>query len=359
MTTDHRVIATAADAILAKAATVRAGYYKDPFLEPLAVQAVGISTSGRDRKQFQPIIKKGTHARVCCIDRAIEGYLNLPHEKPPQVVVLGAGKDTSFYRHASKAPQGGGSSSSTKSQKADWFEVDFPLVMAQKAAILQSQVYKSKVEEKKEGQQMWRISNKWAPHWSSHLIGFDLRESPELLLQKLQECGFEGASRPVLFVVECVHMYLPKATVSRLWRFVAQTCPSNTHIVLYDTIVGRDRFGTVMEQHLRRAQVATEESCLVQTRSLDDHLALFTKEAGFCHAVGCNMWSAYQTILTNEQRMTANRAEILDEMEEWMMIMQHYCFVVARTKESSPVLCEVGGSSCLGFQKHQCREASG
>lgn len=149
---DRPIIATADDAILAKRATVAAGYYEDPFVEAIAAHASGMSSSpaqasrtlsplheterfpgasnrlpsldegenisnqinssqqpvhhppnsgspvpvrrtmrpspfpannpmrpspSREKHQ-QPIIKRGTHARVCCIDRAITAFAQLP-----------------------------------------------------------------------------------------------------------------------------------------------------------------------------------------------------------------------------------------------------------------------------------------
>ena len=41
------------------------------------------------------------------------------------------------------------------------------------------------------------------------------------------------------------------------------------------------------------------------------------------------MMAAYEIVLTSGEREHANRCEMLDEIEEWMLIMKHYCFVIA------------------------------
>jgi hypothetical protein len=66
------------------------------------------------------------------------------------------------------------------------------------------------------------------------------------------------------------------------------------------------------------------------------------------------MWAAYESIVTSEQRQLANRAELLDEVEEWMLIMRHYCFVVATTAKDDS-LTEIGPNSKLGFVQGKCQ----
>jgi hypothetical protein len=71
----------------------------------------------------------------------------------------------------------------------------------------------------------------------------------------------------------------------------------------------------------------------------------------FWQATGCDMWSAYNHVITAEQRRRANQCEFLDEVEEWMIIMRHYCVVVASTQQCTirKRYCEVGKDSPMGF----------
>ena len=129
----------------------------------------------------------------------------------------------------------------------------------------------------------------------------------------------------------------------------------------------------MMEQNLSQAGVAAADSCLVQTRTLAQHLDQLGG-ANWPAAVGCDMWTAYDTVLTMEQRQRANRAEFLDELEEWRLIMKHYCFFAAAATTITAAAaaaaasgatsigeryCEVGSASPLGFRNGQCQYRKG
>ena len=395
--TDRLVIRTADDALLAKEATVRAGYYDDAFLLPLAEQSWGGGISSGGGKQFQPIIKRGTHARVGCIDRVVTEFLSGGKEAEQtqwqgeeqeegqegkgtdggrqrvlQVVVLGAGKDTGFFRQVSqrsKRPrEGQQQQQQAQSQPAVlWIEVDFPPVMQRKFTTLQSApVYRQRRASmtssgsgvsSNESTFIQKAQHDWpeASDWQHWLVGHDLRATPGQLLEKLKQCKLQ-TDQPVLFVVECVQMYMPHTAVGGLWRSVVSSCAKAT-VVLYEPILLHgDRFGQVMEQHMLRANVVKGDSCLVQVRTLEQQLQALL-DCGFSHATGCSMYEAYHTILTTEQRQRAANAEFLDEVEEWKMIMEHYCLVVATTTDKAATttggigmdLCRVGSDGLVGF----------
>lgn len=121
--------------------------------------------------------------------------------------------------------------------------------------------------------------------------------------------------------------------------------------MVYDPIAQYDAFGEVMEKHLVSAGMAGAHTSLLQTRTLEQQLKKLT-DCGFEVAVGCDMWSAYETILTDEQRVRANQCELLDELEEWRLLMQHYCLAVGSSKSSG--FCEVGHASPMGFLEKKC-----
>jgi hypothetical protein len=180
------------------------------------------------------------------------------------------------------------------------------------------------------------------------MIGHDLRD--EKLLDKLKSFNHKA---PTLFVLECVVMYLPDDTSHSLLKSLCQQC-ANASILLYDPILGQDPFGKVMEDHLRRARVVASDSSMVKVRTLQQQLERLIA-CGFTRAVGCDMWSAYQSLLSDEQRMRANRCEFLDEHEEWIMIMQHYCVAVAVNNKKLEQLCLVGKATPMGFMDGMCQ----
>ncbi len=84
------------------------------------------------------------------------------------------------------------------------------------------------------------ISPREAPSLSSsyHLVGHDLRSSPESLFQKLlhQDHGYDESS-PTLFVLECVLMYLPGTSVVDLLVWCTPTWAKNTENVTFSVIL--------------------------------------------------------------------------------------------------------------------------
>ena len=191
---------------------------------------------------------------------------------------------------------------------------------------------------------------------SCHLVDFDLRESPLDLIHKLSQHGLNGELDSILFVVECMQLYLEEGISRTLWTSLASQY-QRACLVLFDPIVGNSSsFGSVMEQNLLRAKIITHSSSMVQTRSLQQQLMKFVDICGWQKAIGCDMWSAYNSVLTAQQRQHAQSCEFLDELEEWILIMQHYCFVVACSTESGLDFCQVG--PLLGLDASRCESRS-
>eukprot|EP00978_Attheya_sp_CCMP212_P022791 scaffold68554_cov44-Attheya_sp.AAC.2 len=213
-----------------------------------------------------------------------------------------------------------------------------------------------------------------------HFVAHDLRQSVQSLLERLVRSHGLQPELPTLVVLECVQMYLPEEESRELWRAIANTFP-RAHVALYDPILLEDSFGRVMEQHLRNAGVLprmhpnhdddnhdTIRMSLTVTQTLEQQVRKLN-ECGFDTVVGCDMWNAYETVVTPLQRRRANQCEMLDEVEEWILIMRHYCLVVASTSTSTssttdtnitlPTLCRIGPDSPMGFTEGKCISMSG
>eukprot|EP00535_Pseudo-nitzschia_heimii_P006107 CAMPEP_0197185210 /NCGR_PEP_ID=MMETSP1423-20130617/11440_1 /TAXON_ID=476441 /ORGANISM="Pseudo-nitzschia heimii, Strain UNC1101" /LENGTH=377 /DNA_ID=CAMNT_0042636213 /DNA_START=35 /DNA_END=1165 /DNA_ORIENTATION=+ len=367
---DRSIKATADNAMMAKLATTRAGYYVDPFLDAFyrypdkgscrriggSSAAAGSKTGGEGNSRMrtiQPIIKRGTHARVCVIDRVISCFLKMKLESPAptacQVVVLGAGKDTSYFRCRNGILLGDGvleekaqGKEATGNQqqmcnyvqrRIDWYEVDHVSVVEEKASLIRkSNILKPfcpLLVKTKHGYESLASSNSskkfheqldTSPLSSSsyHLVGHDLRDSPSTLLEKLDL----DPTLPTLFVMECVSMYIPITQSKDILQAVSLSTET-VFIACYEPILGNrrlgreDPFGSVMERNFVKMGVVSPESCLLHTRTLKDQLKKLIECDGFSRAVGCDMSSAYETIVTDAQRRRANQSEFMDEYEEW------------------------------------------
>ena len=251
---DHKVIATADDAILSKLHASSMGYYQDPFLSHFAKDAEGLTSSSRlscsmptssrhpddslrnrPRHEMashhpsnrhihhgqknvggQPLMRRGSFARVCCIDRAISTFLSLSpavdeanvkrqtHLKPSttrQVIILGAGKDSTYLRYQAgllTTPPDLSMNSSTPNV-VKWYEVDFATVIDAKRQILQS--LPSNLSTFSGGSDD-NCQNEF------YLVAHDLRSPTQDLFRTLTQQHNFDVNVPTLFVLECVLMYL-------------------------------------------------------------------------------------------------------------------------------------------------------
>lgn len=278
------------------------------------------------------------------MDRIIKSFTKT--RENPHIVVLGAGKDTTFFRYIAGLLV-------EEPKRVHWYEVDHPSMIQSKARIIQQQQSTFHAQVKNHSSGGFIVTTDQAKNSPCHLVGHDLRESPSELIQKLSQHGLDETIHPILFVVECVQLYLEESSSRALWTYLAQRCPQAC-LVLFDPIVGvNSSFGTVMEKNLLRVKVITPNSSMVQTRTLSQQLDKFVDLCGWQQAIGCDMWWAYHTILTPEQRQRAQSCEFLDELEEWKLIMQHYCVVVACTTSTGLDLCHAG--PLLGLEASKCQ----
>jgi len=309
----------------------------------------------------QPVIRRGTHARVCVVDYAISTFLSLCQDlKEVQVVILGSGRDTTYLRsqcdllhdkcprNDSEANQDKQSSTNTKHRtrgNVTWYEVDHPSVINDKHDLLLTcDLFDFKSQKVMDGEKMKSfiisptqirsgnnipdntISNPSALE-PCHLVSYDLRNSFELLLHNMQENHGLQNHVPTLFVMECVQMYLPEEGSRDILRTITEAM-AHPIMAIFDPIIQYDGFGQVMAQNLIKARITDSSMSLVNTRTLSAQLEKL-KDCGFKTVTGCDFYSAYEMVLTAEDRRRANMAEMLDEVEEWMLIARHYCFLVA------------------------------
>ena len=337
---DKAIRSTATNALETKIATVHAGYYDDPILALLPPPS----------RLVQPMIKRGTYARMYCVDRAIKVFCDLFPQR--QIIVIGSGLDSPFFRCTDSLGD---------EQKTVWIEIDHPQVISQKISMLQKlgglrntpsftisrsvatgcQAIHHSVNS--EGLQKLSLLN--------YLIDFDLRGDLSLLQKNISQTPSFNHSHPTLIVSECVQMYLPVEASSRLLKLFTSFLP-RLYFVSYEPVLKADPFGRVMESNLKAASMIDDESCLTRLRTMHDLLNHF-KSIGCEQGVACDMWAAYESVLSNDDRQKANRCEFLDEVEEWIMIMQHYCFLVARSDRSceGEEFCSVGPRSHVGFNE--------
>ena len=93
---DAAIRQTDSDAILARYSAVQKGYLSDPFVRPL------LPRGGHLQPARPPLINIGTYVRSEAIDKLVNQWLDLASAegRQSQIVSLGAGSDTRFWRIA-------------------------------------------------------------------------------------------------------------------------------------------------------------------------------------------------------------------------------------------------------------------
>jgi len=160
---------------------------------------------------------------------------------------------------------------------------------------------------------------------------------------------------PTLFLLECVQMNLPESVSRNILTIITQT-HHHPCLILYDPILLHDPFGKIMEQNLSKAGINDPDLSIWKTRILPYQIDKLL-ECGFRMATGCDMMSAYDTVLTVGDRGRANGCEMLDEVEEWILIMRHYCFVVAGAEaadDGAERFCSTCEGNLMGFVEGRC-----
>lgn len=249
---DAAVRSTDSDALVSRHCAHSLGYLDDPaathFLSP---------SQRRAHEHRPPLINIGTHARTWAVDTLVDQFLDAhsrDDQPPGQVVSLGAGTDSRFWRlkkkrqhHAKPWPC------------ANWVEVDFPEQTAPKARAIAT----------KPDLNQWlgsggvRIERGGLGLSSEHytLLPGDLRHLDQLSDSLLGVGNPTTTSSnkppldrtlPTLLLLECVLVYLEPGITSALLTWFCETFHQahGSAIVGYDPFRLQDQFGTVMKRNL-------------------------------------------------------------------------------------------------------------
>lgn len=316
----------------------------------------GRGGGGLNERRYPPLINRGYYARVSAVRRAMDAFLSTPltpcddvveargisgvegadaderrgrrgSTGERQIVSLGAGSDTSYFRLRSegRAP-------------ARYVEVDFPEVMRRKAGVVNA------VDELRAlcvggdgvapvpgtasdapavgGEE--RAAVVLGDGGGYRLVSADLRDV-SALDAAVRASGFDPAL-PTLFVAECCLVYVPPTEAAAVLSWaaaVASEAPASC-VVLYDPIGPDDPFGRQMLINLEARGcpligIDGAPDLEAQRRRLR---ACGWEASGASDMNG--VYAALSRAAPAEVRR-AERLEMLDELEEWRLIQGHYC----------------------------------
>lgn len=162
------------------------------------------------------------------------------------------------------------------------------------------------------------------------LVGCDLRDTDTLkrLLQD-SNISFSPVS-PTLFITECVLVYMSSEHSSALISLFSEDllAPSTPALwISYDMVHPEDTYGKMMLKNLRRAGFLLPgfESC----PNPEAQCQRFLSHSTWTEAHSQDMLFIYRNILDEEDKERINHLEIMDEVEEWNMLMEHYTLTIA------------------------------
>nr|CCA22082.1 leucine carboxyl methyltransferase putative [Albugo laibachii Nc14] len=317
---DGPIMDTALDASICKLSASSIGYYKDPFI-PFFVK----NTPSRR----MPLINRGYYARVMAIREIVERYITAyaSQQRKVQIVVLGAGFDTLYFRLCVEKGH------LVRASKCSYFELDFPEITMQKLRIIRRRAQLQTLlhfesEDELQRSIVGHSGELHTPDSAYHLIPCDLR-AWDTTQDQLAQAGLDP-SLPTLIVSECVLIYMETAFSEKLIQWAADTL-KDAHFVLYEQIEPHDPFGKVMMQNIKARGCVLKSIYAFPSKAAQ--IERFQAHQ-FQHVSCLDMNQVYYKFLDPKDRQEKEKLEIFDEVEEFHLLQAHYCIVVASQVDS-------------------------
>lgn len=299
---DNAVKGTDQDAAGSRVSCVELGYLHDPYARLFATQPA-------TRKL--PLLNRGTYVRTSAIDILVTKFLLSDPLSPKQIVSLGAGTDTRFFRLLDLYPQA----------RLVYHEIDFPTnTLAKIAAIKRQPLLHRKL--------LHIPANSTSYHSDNYNIhALDLRsladQSDETPLPQIPNLD---PNIPTLILSEMCLVYLQPSTVqsivsSLLTHYLQPTTPAS--LILYEPILPQDAFGRTMISNLQTRNIHLHT--LTAYPELGDQRARlqgYGLKAGAKVADTNTIWRRW---INDDEKERIASLEFLDELEELEMLLRHYC----------------------------------
>ncbi|XP_064915285.1 tRNA wybutosine-synthesizing protein 4 isoform X2 [Columba livia] len=260
---------------------------------------------------------RGYYIRARAVDHCVRDFLLKTHgHARTQIVSLGAGFDSLFFRLKDMGLLHG----------AAVYEVDFPSVARQKAALIETTRELSALVGEAGGEELGVVALSGEDY---KLLGVDLSELSELE-RALEGAGLDSGA-PTLFIAEVVLTYMENSRSDALIQWAAGRFP-RACFVLYEQVCPRDPFGRVMQQHFSQRgsalrALARYPDCGAQRRRF--------LEQGWTECSVMDMNEFFTRCTPQEEQQRVQALEPFDEYEEWHLKCSHY-FVLAASKGMEP-----------------------
>ncbi|EQC41794.1 hypothetical protein SDRG_00657 [Saprolegnia diclina VS20] len=313
-TSDHGVAETAFDAIHCKMSAVKQGYFSDDF----------VGLFGRKPTRRIPLIHRGYYLRHVAVEAAVSLFLSqrATSTTPVQILSLGAGLDTLFFRLQQQHVA-----------HISMYEVDCSAITDHKIDVMTAK--------------MDHLFGKtFTPTTSAHTLvatsptakyvalACDLGDTTALTA-RLTAHGLDP-SQPTLVLAECVLAYLAPTARSALLEW-ASTLLYDGLFVGYDPIGLPTAFGRQMYGYF--AAKGCDLRSAKALPSVDDQATHFAVH-GWPNVRLYNMNAVYRQLVDATERQRIEALEPFDEYDDWITCNHHYGLTLACTGAMD------GGSVC-------------
>ncbi|KAG9775426.1 leucine carboxyl methyltransferase, partial [Aureobasidium melanogenum] len=312
---DDIVQSTDNDAATSRLSAVEAGYLEDPFVRLLHPD--------EQVPRRLPLMNRGTYLRTASIDRIVDTFLSSTGRERKQIISLGAGSDTRYFRLKQKRKMPG---------SIVYHEIDFAPNTQRKIAQLRSPPF-AEAAKALAGVDMHspdvQLSEDGAILKSSEytIHALDLRQLPRA------HVDLPGVDKdlPTLIISECCLIYLSPDEADAVLRHLSQLFPSTTPlaIVIYEPIRPHDSFGRTMVSNLmsRGIQLQTLEkySGLEEQRERLRAHGFHGDDRVSSGAEAVDIDFIWQHWTSPEEKERVDGLEWMDEVEEFVLLAKHYC----------------------------------
>ena len=316
---DKVVQQTDQDASVSRLSAVEAGYLDDPFAKHFV--------SGEGQKRF-PIINRGTYVRTKAIDNLVDEFLSKSPAQEKQIISLGAGSDTRFFRLMSRrpVPQGRGI---LQRPNVIYHEIDFQANTIQKLRPI------TKLSElcghigapvsfghSTNPSELYDVDTLHADQYHVHPV--DLRDLDPF---RPAPRSFDSidTTLPTLIISECCLCYLsPAAADTVALYFTKHLLPDTTPVglILYEPIHPNDPFGKTMVSNLATRGIVLQT--LKRYGSLEAQAARM-QSYGLEGTGGASVKDLWDKGVEEKEKERVAGLEMVDEVEEWELLAGHYC----------------------------------
>lgn len=282
--------------------------YSEGYTLLLAARTVRAAFDGKKL----PIINRGTYLRTIAIDDIISRFLD-SHRGGAQIVLLGGGLDTRVFHllktHANLV----------------YHELDFLEQVKIKRLAIDGNPELRQVVDAPKLPSIPRNREEWGTYDGDlhteryHLVGMDVRE--------LVGDGFYNIddSLPTLVISECMLCYVKPDEAEGIIKYWMKSL-SSVEFVIYEPVLLGDAFGETMARNLAQRGINMEGFSKYATpkarREWLERMAMVDVEvhdiAQIGGLTGENSW------IPLSEMSRINRLELVDEVEEIIMLYQHY-----------------------------------